>query len=122
LQYSEAVSEYFDSPVNAGDLPADALRGEAGDRERGIHVVFGVRIADERIEDIRFQAFGCPHSIAACCLATERLRGQPVQALESLAAEDLAAQLEVPVEKMGRLLVIQDALQNCFLAWDNSWL
>lgn len=120
MQYSDAVRQYFDSPVNAGPLPADALRGEAGNRERGIHVVFGVRIADGRIEDIRFQAFGCPHSIAACCLATERLRGQPVEALLTLAPEDLAARLDVPAEKMGRLLVIQDALRNCLLAWDNS--
>ena len=120
MQYSEAVRRYFDAPVNAGPLPGHAARGEAGEREQGIHVVFWARVQDGRIEDISFQAFGCPHSIAACCLATERLRGQAAEAMLELAPESLAAPLEMPAEKMGRLLVIQDALRNCFRAWENS--
>ncbi len=120
MQYSRAVRAYFDAPVNAGALAGSTLHGEAGDREHGVHVVFWARVHEGRIQDISFQAFGCPHSIAACCLVTERLQGQPVQAMLALAPEDLAAELEVPVEKMGRLLVIQDALRNCFRAWENT--
>ena len=122
MQYSQIVADYFVRPVNAGTLPDNAgpvISASAGDRMHGTEVVFHVRPRDGEIAAITFQVFGCPHTIAACSLATERLAGQPVEALVELTAKSLAATLDVPVEKMGRLLLIEDALRNCFIAWDN---
>jgi nitrogen fixation NifU-like protein len=122
VPYSRIVADYFARPVNAGPLPGNAesvISGAAGDRSYGTEVVFYMRVRDREIAEISFQAFGCPHTIAACSLATERLIGRPVDALVELAAGSLATALEAPVEKMGRLLLIEDALRNCFIAWDN---
>lgn len=122
MQYSKIVAEYFAAPRNAGALPGDVdgvISGAAGDREHGTDVVFHLRVKEREIAEISFQAFGCPHTIAACSLATERLTGQPVNALVELTASSLAEALEAPVEKMGRMLLIEDALRNCFIAWDN---
>ncbi len=124
-QYSPIVSEYFWSTPNAGKPVGNSVGlflGQAGDREQGIEVAFHMRVDGQVIAEIRFQVFGCPHAIAACGLAAERLAGQPVGALMELKPESLRTALDAPVEKMGRLLVVQDALRNCFLAWDNRGL
>ena len=47
------------------------------------------------------------------------LTGAPVEALMRLEPDSLMTALGVPVEKMGRMLVIQDALRNCFIDWEN---
>lgn len=123
MQYSRIVAEHFARPANAGALTGQAgevTSGAAGDREHGTEVVFHMRPANGEIAAISFQAFGCPHTIAACSLATEQLIGQPVEALVELTAASLAAATEAPVEKMGRLLIVEDALRNCFRAWDNK--
>ena len=122
VHYSQIVADYFARPVNAGTLSGNAdsvISGVAGDRAQGTEVAFHLRVEDREIAEISFQAFGCPHTIAACSLATERLTGQPVDALVELTAKSLAMALEAPVEKMGRMLLLEDALRNCFIAWDN---
>ena len=123
--YSELVAQHFVQPANLGPLaggPENMFTGLAGDRAVGTQIEFQARIPAGAIDEITFRAFGCPHSIAACSLATERLTGQPAEALLKLAPRDLAEALEIPAEKTGRLLLVQDALHQCFIAWDNRRL
>lgn len=123
MEYSRRVAEYFSRPVNVGvppGEPASLCVGEAGNREHGVHVVFTMRVVDQRVEELRFSAFACPHTIAACCYVTERLAGAPVGTLLELSPDELMKALDVPVEKMGRMLLVQDALRDCFVAWDNK--
>jgi NifU-like protein involved in Fe-S cluster formation len=128
-QYSPIVADYFERLPLAGTLdddgdadPASSFIGAAGNREQGTQVIFHTRIRDAQIEEIRYQVFGCPHTIAACGLAAEGLTGRPATGLTELTTAMLAEPLALPVEKTGRMLVIQDALRNCFLAWDNRRL
>jgi NifU-like protein involved in Fe-S cluster formation len=125
VQYSPLVARHFTDPANAG-APSDDVtgwvRGAAGDRAQGARVVFHLRIQGGEIAEIRFQAFGCPHTIAACSLATEWLTGRPVDELMELIPAALLAALEAPVEKMGRMLLIQDALREGLAAWENQGL
>ncbi len=123
--YSALVAQHFAQPANLGPLagnPENMFTGLAGDRSVGTQIEFQALIPAGTIDEIAFRAFGCPHSIAACSLATERLTGQPAEALMKLAPGDLARALDVPVEKAGRLLLVQDALHQCFIAWDNRRL
>lgn len=123
--YSDLVRLHFEEPVNVGPLCGDSgnmFTGEAGRREHGTEVRFQVRIENARIVEIAFQVYGCPHSVAACSLAAERLAQQPAQALDNFDVEDLAGTLEVPVEKTGRMLLVKDALHQCFRAWENRRL
>ena len=125
MQYSPMVERHFRAPVGAGAPRYDTgrwVRGEAGERALGTHIVFHLRAEAGRVAELRFQAFGCPHTIAACSLAAERLSGQPVEALREFSPRCIAAALDLPVEKLGRLLMVEDALRNCFVAWDNSQL
>ena len=123
--YSPKVAEYFMRTPYAGVPEGGAkglFSGAAGDRAHGTEVVFHMRVRDEAIAAVGYQVFGCPHTIAACALAAERLTGGPVGALMEMRPDSLAAELDAPVEKMGRILVVQDALRNCFVTWDNRRL
>lgn len=124
-RYSPLVVRHFEQPHHAGTLSGDyetALHGRGGQREQGTEVVFHIGVDADLMAEITFQAFGCPHTIAACSELTVRLTGRPVEALDEVRPDELAACLDLPVEKTGRLLIIEDALRKCLTAWDNRWL
>ena len=111
--YSELVVDHFNRPRNAGELPPGPgiRRTRAGNRTAGAEVSLNVRIVGERVAEVRFRAFGCPHFLAAASLAAERLAGVPVAALGRWSAGDVGRELGVPVEKRGRLLILEDAVR-----------
>ncbi|MBM4219253.1 MAG: hypothetical protein FJ171_06375 [Gammaproteobacteria bacterium] len=114
-RYSATVRSHFRSLAGAGDLPpaaGAAVSGEAVALDRLAWVRFAVRIDAGRIVDCRFRAFGCPHTLAAASLVAGRLRGAPIDALPAFDAGTLACELDAPAEKMGRLLVVEDALRH----------
>ena len=79
--------------------------------ERGAWVRFEARGQGGLITAVRFRAWGCPHVLAACEFVAGTLEGQALADLGDLDARWLAEALEVPPEKLGRLLVIEDALR-----------
>ena len=110
MDYSEITRRYFESAANAGELQGPGvLRGAAGNRNQGIWVQFDLRVREHVIEHARFLAFGCPHTIAICAWLTETAIGKPAIANLPQSVQELRDRFEVPVEKMGRLLMIEDA-------------
>ena len=126
--YGPAVARRFAAPGRPGPLPPGGgrvIRGEAGSQEEGTWVIVEARVAAQdppRLGEVAFRVYGCPHTLAAVSLAAESLEGQPVGTLVALEPAVLARALEIPATKAGRLLVLQDALRNCFADWDNSRL
>jgi len=93
--------------------------GEAGNREQGTQVRVQLRLtrADRTVHEMRYRAFGCPYTLAACEWLARTLGGRALGALspQGLAeAVGPAAQwgqaLAIPAARLGRLLVIEDAL------------
>jgi len=124
-RYSAMVAEHFAQPRHVGMLAGSheiTICGAAGQRAHGTEVVFHIGLDGSRIDEMTFQAFGCPHTVAACSVLAERLTGCPVESLDDVRPEELAACLGLPVEKTGRLLIIEDALRKCRAAWDNRRL
>lgn len=111
--YSARVRELFAVAPRAGalpDAPGEALAGEARALDRHAWVRFEARVRGGRIVAARFRAWGCPHVLAACALAAERLEGHALGQASGVDAATLAADLEAPAEKLGRLLVVEDAV------------
>jgi NifU-like protein involved in Fe-S cluster formation len=78
LSYSNTFKDHLAHPRNAGELAdANALADETnpicGDRIR-----LSMRIHNERIEAIRFLAYGCPPTLACSSALTEMIQGQLV--------------------------------------------
>jgi cysteine desulfurase len=111
------------SPVTPGFGESDAgpgtavIRGEAGSEAQGTWVRFHLKIAGGTVKDALFQAYGCPHTLAVTAWVTEQLPGRPREALVPGQPSEWLAQLAVPVEKLGRLLIIEDALQAALPHW-----
>ena len=117
MEYSPEVVRRFDAPRGAGELPHGTpglVSGEAFDRSLHVWVRFDLQVTDGVIQTARFQAFGCPHTVAAADLAVEWLLGQPFEAVNKIEAKRLATALDVPVEKLGKLLRIEDAAAKCW--------
>jgi len=117
--YNTVVLDLFEHPHNAGRCPPgpDVIEGEAGCREDGAQVRFSGRVAEGRITEIRFQAYGCPHTLAAAAWLTDRLAGRSIDELEAWNWRELADRLQVPLEKRGRLLILEDAVRALARAW-----
>jgi cysteine desulfurase len=119
--YSELTRRYFESAAAAGELTGPAVfRGAAGDRERGTWVQFDLQIGQGKVQAARFLAFACPHSIAICAWLAETALGKPLQRNLAESAQELRHRFEVPVEKMGRLLIIEDAWSAAAVAGIDS--
>jgi NifU-like protein involved in Fe-S cluster formation len=107
--YSPVVRDYFSKAPHAGDL-ADAVTVEIA--EQGVRLRLAATEEDGRIRALRFRAWGCPHVIAACeCFCVE-YEGRPVQSFSGFQASDIMRILSVPVEKTGRILVLEDAVRS----------
>jgi NifU-like protein involved in Fe-S cluster formation len=118
-QYSSLVLDHFTRPRNVGSLPSsdDVVTGRAGSREQGVSCQISARLRDDQIAEVRFQMYGCPHCIAAASWLSERLPGSRVQDLEAWSWREAAGVLDVPPEKRGRLLVLEDALRALAANW-----
>ncbi|HEY2464705.1 MAG TPA: iron-sulfur cluster assembly scaffold protein [Steroidobacteraceae bacterium] len=110
MNYSELTRRYFESAANAGELAGPGVfRGAAGNREQGTWVQFDLQIKAGAISAAKFLAFACPHTIAVAAWLAERAAGRAVEALLPESVQALRERFAVPVEKMGRLLIIEDA-------------
>lgn len=112
MSYSELTRRYFDEAPGAGILEGPhTARGCAGRIAEGTWVQFDLELeqARERIARARFLAFGCPHVIAVAAWVVEQAAGRALEPRLPESVEALRARFEVPVEKLGRLLLIEDA-------------
>ena len=117
---NEAVRRPFDSLAGAGRLdpgPGRVVSGAAGSRSQGTEVRFEWRVEGERILEARFQAYGCPYTLAACDWLAGQLAGRGREAPWPGGPEAWAGALGIPLERLGRLLVVEDALRATLKAW-----
>jgi NifU-like protein involved in Fe-S cluster formation len=110
VTYNELTRRYFESVVHAGELQGPfVFRGAAGHRSGGTWVQFDLQIREDVIEQVRFLAFACPHSIAVCEWLAGSATGKPAGLGLPERVQALRDRFEMPVEKMGRLLIVEDA-------------
>lgn len=110
MNYSDLTRRYFETAVNAGVLTGPGtFRGAAGSRAQGTWVQFDIQVGCGIIQAARFLAFACPHTIAVCAWTTEKAIGGPARAVLPESAQALSERFAVPVEKLGRLLIVEDA-------------
>jgi nitrogen fixation NifU-like protein len=116
MEYSSEVRRRFLAPARAGDISQDAgdvVEGTAEDRSLNVWFRFQAQMQGGAMARVRFRAFGCPHALAAADAVAEALEGRPANAITDLDWGALAARLDVPREKFGKLLRIEDALIEC---------
>lgn len=89
------------------------LIGEAGGPQEDIWVRFALEVQSGSVKAARVQVRGCPHTVAVCEWLREALPGRSLHDPVPGSPPQWAQALGVPVEKLGRLLVVEDALRAC---------
>ena len=77
--YTETVMDHFTHPRNVGEIPdADGV-GEVCNAKCGDIMKMYLKIKDDRIEDVKFETFGCGSAIASSSMATELIKGKTIE-------------------------------------------
>jgi hypothetical protein len=88
------------------------LLGEAGALRLGAWVRFVLHVDAQVVKDARVQVYGCPHTVAAGRHVAAQLVDRPLSDLRPGSPEDWRVAVRAPVEKLGRMLIIEDALSR----------
>ena len=116
-RYSGRVRDLFARLPGAQALApgrGTVVSGEAMALDRGAWVRFEALIDHGRVVECVFRAWGCPHLLAAAAWACAEMRGLAIDAAGAIDARRLAEALDAPAGKMGRLLVVEDAMHALF--------
>ena len=76
--YTDTVMDHFTHPRNVGEIPDASGVGEVGNAKCGDMMKMYLKIKDDRIEDAKFETFGCGSAIASSSMATELIKGKTV--------------------------------------------
>jgi nitrogen fixation NifU-like protein len=112
VEYSDTLIDHFRNPRNAGMMREPDGVGE-GEYEQCMDLArFYLRVRDGRVEEARFQAYGCGPTLAACSAGTEVAAGAALEELAHIAGariEDAVGGL--PAERRHAAAVVALALQ-----------
>ena len=115
MKYNDLTLRNFQSASKAGVL-AGGHRGSAGNVRRAPGFNSSSRSRAGAIVDARFLVFGCPHTIAVAQWLAENVGDLPLRAQLPYSIAALRDLFAVPVAKLGRLLIIEDAWQAAVAA------
>ena len=108
--YSARVRELFSGAEHAGDLEKPDARVQIS--EQDVRLALAADIDDDIIVGLRFRAWGCPHLLAAAEAFCRAYEGRPARGLLTFGAAEIMQTLPVPREKLGRILVLEDAVRS----------
>ena len=79
MLYSEKVLDHFSNPRNVGEIEdADGV-GEVGNAKCGDIMKMYLKIDKGIISDVKFKTYGCAAAVATSSMATELIKGKPVE-------------------------------------------
>ena len=110
--YTETVMDHFMHPRNVGAIEnADGV-GEVGNAKCGDIMKIYLKIREDRIEDVKFETFGCGSAIASSSMATEMIKGKPVSEALELSNKAVAEALDgLPAHKMHCSVLAEEAVK-----------
>ncbi len=111
--YNQTVIDHFNSPRNVGELSdADGV-GETGSFKCGDTMKLYIKVKDDRIEDVRFQTYGCGAAIASSSMLTEMVKGKKLDEAMQVTNQEVADKLGgLPPLKLHCSNLAADALHN----------
>lgn len=102
--YTEQILRYANRPDHVGELTGADGIGEIGlgQGERGSRIAarFFIKTAHRQIESVRFQAFGCGYTIAACAAAADLAEQSSINEITRIGREAIVERLGgLPVDR-----------------------
>ena len=101
MDYSEKVMDHFENPRNQGIIENPDGIGVEGNPQCGDIMKIYIKVADNRIADVKFQTFGCGAAIASSSMATEMIMGKTLEEAWELSNKAVAQALDgLPPQKV----------------------
>lgn len=120
--YRDYILDHYKRPRNFGELEPHDLEAHEHNPLCGDELSVQIKVADGKIEDLRFQGHGCAISQAAASIASEELKGMELEQVGGLDADWALELLGIPVSATRRkcallgLKTVRGAVTG-----DNSW-
>jgi nitrogen fixation NifU-like protein len=110
--YSREVLDHFANPRRCRAMPDADGRGVVVSPGCGDTVWMYIRVTEEHISDISFQAYGCPSAIACASALTEMALGKHVDEAAQILNEHIAQALDLPQERKECSAIAASALHE----------
>ena len=112
MEYSEKVLDHFTHPRNVGKMDdADGI-GEVGNAKCGDIMKMYIKVKDGIITDVKFNTFGCASAIATSSIATEMIKGQPLEDALKLSNQAVVEALGgLPTHKVHCSVLAEEAIK-----------
>ncbi len=116
MTYSEKVMDHFAHPRNVGTIEnADGV-GEVGNMVCGDIMKIYLKVEDGIIQDVKFNTFGCGSAIATSSMATEMIKGKPVEDALKLTNQAVVEALDgLPPVKLHCSVLAEEAVKAALL-------
>lgn len=110
--YSDKVMDHFQNPRNVGKIDdADGI-GEVGNAKCGDIMRMYIKVEDGVIVDCKFNTFGCGSAIATSSMATELIKGKPVEEALELSNKAVVEALDgLPAYKLHCSVLAEEAVK-----------
>ena len=104
--------DHFQNPRNVGKLDdADGI-GEVGNAKCGDIMRMYIKVRDGVIVDCKFNTFGCGSAIATSSMATELIKGKPVEEALELSNKAVVEALDgLPAYKLHCSVLAEEAVK-----------
>ena len=111
--YSEKVLDHFSNPRNVGEIPdADGV-GEVGNSKCGDIMKMYLKIENGVVTDVKFKTFGCGAAIATSSMATEMIKGKPIEEVLKLTNKAVVEALDgLPAVKVHCSVLAEQAVKS----------
>ena len=111
--YTETVMDHFMHPRNVGEIENPDGVGQVGNAKCGDIMKMYLKIKDDKIEDVKFETFGCGSAIASSSMATEMIKGKPVSEAMKLTNKAVTEALDgLPAHKLHCSVLAEEAIKK----------
>ena len=113
MLYSEKVMDHFRHPRNVGEMENPDGVGEVGNAKCGDIMRMYIKVENNIITDVKFMTFGCGSAIATSSMATELIKGQPIDKALELSNQAVVEALDgLPTHKLHCSVLAEEAVKS----------
>lgn len=121
MAYSEKVMDHFMHPRNVGEIEGANAVGQVGNAKCGDIMKMYMDIQDGIVKDVKFKTFGCGAAIATSSMATEMVKGKPVEEAVKITNRAVMEALDgLPPEKIHCSVLAEEAIHSAIENYNSN--